>query len=242
MAVLDLFDDRGELAAQFLGEPHAENLADAVGGHEPQADFAASLKDFVDGEVALEDEIAAVLDLGDGVEARQVDLFSFLLGELRPDDQGPVIELLADDGRTEAVGGGLECGYILHSQEGVVVLVEADSGFGQFALDKGVAVEPIAGLEWEEGRHADDDWSQHLVADVEVEMGEPAALMSQDTVVGILRGKLGDRNAKRTALFHALENEIDAIGVPLLQTAESGQDVILLAQTFFRPFDGDTMV
>ena len=47
-------------------------------------------------------------------------------------------------------------------------------------------------------------------ASVEVEMGETAALRGQDTVVGILRGKLRDRNAKRAALFHALEDEINA--------------------------------
>jgi hypothetical protein len=49
MAVLDLFDDGGDLAAQFLGEPHTEDLADTVGSQTPQADFAATLEDFMDG-------------------------------------------------------------------------------------------------------------------------------------------------------------------------------------------------
>jgi len=46
MAVLDLIDDGGEFPVQPLVEPDAEDLADAVGGQTPQADFAASLKDF----------------------------------------------------------------------------------------------------------------------------------------------------------------------------------------------------
>ena len=51
MAVLDLFDDGGDLAAQFLGAPHAEDFADAVRRQTPESDFAAPLEDFMDGEV-----------------------------------------------------------------------------------------------------------------------------------------------------------------------------------------------
>lgn len=68
MPVLDLVDHGGQFAAQPLVQSDAEDLADAVGGQPPQADLAAALEDFVDGEVALENEIPAVLDLGDGVE------------------------------------------------------------------------------------------------------------------------------------------------------------------------------
>ena len=63
MAVLDLIDHRGEFAAQSLVEPDAEDLADPVGRQTPEADFAAPLEDLMDGEVALEDEVAAVFDL-----------------------------------------------------------------------------------------------------------------------------------------------------------------------------------
>src|SRR4029077_7288761 len=38
-------------------------------------------------EAALEDEVAAILDLGDGVEARQVDPGALLARELRPENQ-----------------------------------------------------------------------------------------------------------------------------------------------------------
>jgi len=69
MAVLDLVDDRGQLAAHAAIEPRAEDRGDLVGAEPPQADLAAALEQLVDGKVALEDEVAAVLDLGDGVEA-----------------------------------------------------------------------------------------------------------------------------------------------------------------------------
>ena len=149
MAMLDLIDDGGEFAAQSLVEPDAEDLADPVGRQPPEPEFAASLEDLVDGKVAFEDEVAAILDLRDGVEARQVHLAAFLVGELRPQDQGPVVESFANDLRAQPVGGGLQCGHVVHRQEGIVVLAEADLRSLQFLLDEGVAVELIGGLERE---------------------------------------------------------------------------------------------
>ena len=155
MAMLDLIDDGGELAAHPAVKAAAEDRGDLVGGQPPQAEFAAALEQFVDGKVALEDEVAAVLDLGDGVEARQVELLAFLGGELRSQDEGPVVEPLADDVRAQPVGGGLQCGHIIHGQEGVVVLAEADLRAVQLLLDEAVAIEVISGLEGEErGHHA----------------------------------------------------------------------------------------
>src|SRR5579884_3374677 len=72
MARLDLLPGGVELAAQAAGEPGAEDVRDLVGGEAPQPQFARALEDFVNGEVALEDEIAAILDLADGVEAPEV--------------------------------------------------------------------------------------------------------------------------------------------------------------------------
>src|SRR4249919_1673505 len=72
MAMLDLIDDGGELAAHPAVQAPAEDRGNLVGGEPPQAEFAAALEQFVDRKVALENEVAAVLDLGDGVESRQV--------------------------------------------------------------------------------------------------------------------------------------------------------------------------
>ena len=144
-------------------------------GQAPQPELAAPLKDFVDGEVPFEDEVAAVLDLGDGVEARQVHAAALLLGELRSQDERPVVELLADDLRAEPVGGGLQRRDIVDGQEGVVVFAKADLLSVQFLLHERVAVEPVRGLEREERGHAHDDRPEDFIADVEVVMGEAAA-------------------------------------------------------------------
>src|SRR5215472_9829920 len=107
MAMLDLVDDRGQFAAEALVQADAEDFADPVRRQPPQADLAASLEDLVNGEVAFEDEVPAVLDLSDGVESRQVHLGAFLFGKLRSQNESPVVELFADDGGTQAVCGSL---------------------------------------------------------------------------------------------------------------------------------------
>src|SRR5688572_11684296 len=219
MTMLDLIDDGGQLPMEPLVQPDAKDLADAIGSEPPKADFAASLKNLVDGEMALENEVAAVLDLGDGVEPRQVQLGAFLFGELRAQDEGPVIELLANQSGAQPVGGCLQGGDVVHGQKGVVVFVKADAGALQFPLHEGVAVEPIGSMERKETGHADDDRPQHLIADVEVIVGKAAALVSEDAVVGILRGKLWHGDAEGPALFHALEDEVDAVGPVFLHAA-----------------------
>ena len=79
MAMLDLVDDCREFSAQPFVQPDAENLTDAIRRQPPQADLAASLEDFVDGEVAFENEVPAVLDLGYRVETGQTHLAAFFL-------------------------------------------------------------------------------------------------------------------------------------------------------------------
>jgi len=69
MTVLNVVDDGGQLAAQSSVQPGAEDLADLVAGQPPQAELAAAFEQLVDGKVALEDEVAAILDLGDCIEA-----------------------------------------------------------------------------------------------------------------------------------------------------------------------------
>ena len=69
VAVLDPIDEGGELAVHSTVYAHAEDLCDLVARQPPQAEFAAAFEQLVDREVALEDEVAAVLDLGDRVKA-----------------------------------------------------------------------------------------------------------------------------------------------------------------------------
>src|SRR3979490_626610 len=57
MAMLDAIDDGGQLAAHPAVQASAEDLGDLVAGQPPQAEFAAAFEEFVDGKVALEDEV-----------------------------------------------------------------------------------------------------------------------------------------------------------------------------------------
>src|SRR5580700_9543764 len=242
MAMLDLIDDRGQFPMQSFVQAHAEDLADPIRRQTPEADFTASFEDLVNREVTLENEIPAVLDLGDGVEAGQADLLALLLGKLWPQDQGPVIELFANDGRTQPIGRCLQRRHIVHGKEGVVVLAETDFGALQFLFHEGVAVEPVRCMEREKTGYTDNDRSQNFIADVEVVMGEAAPLLCQNSVIGILGGILRDGDAEGAALFHAFEEEVDPVSVGLLHLAQSGKDVILFADSLFGPLDGDVVV
>src|SRR6516162_1530422 len=215
VAVLDLVDDRGQLAAHatIALEPGAEDQSDLVGAEPPQAEFAAALEQLVDGEVAFEDEVAAVLDLRDGVEARQVELGALLLRELRPEDQRPVVEPPADDLRAQPVGRRLQCRWIGDGKKGVVVLAEADAGPLQLLLDEAVGVQVVSGLEGKEGCDEQDHWPKHLVADVEVVVREAAALMGKDAVMRVLARIFGQADAVGRPLLQALDDEVDATGI-----------------------------
>jgi hypothetical protein len=95
----------------------------------------------MDRKVALEDEVAPVLDLPDGVEARQVDLFALGSGELWSQDQCPIVELLLNDLWAKPVGGSLQRRDVVDGQKCVIVLAECDLGSLEFLFDEGVAVE-----------------------------------------------------------------------------------------------------
>ena len=140
MTVLNLIDDRAELAAQLLSQPHAEEFRDPVGSQPPESDLAAALENLMDWKVALKDEVATVLDLPDGVEARQVHLIALPLGEFWPQDQRPVVELLLNDLRAKAIGGSLQRRDVVDGQKCVVVLAERDLAPIEFLLDEGVTV------------------------------------------------------------------------------------------------------
>ena len=57
-----------------------------MGCQPPEPKFTASLEQLVDREVTFEDEVAAVFDLRDRIEAREVYALALLDGELRPED------------------------------------------------------------------------------------------------------------------------------------------------------------
>ena len=109
--------------------PCAEDCGDLVAGEPPQTELAAAFEQWLwMGKVLpLEDEVAAVFDLGDHVEPRRkAEPGALLGGELRAQDQCPVVEAFADDLRAQPIGGGLQRGNVIDREKGIVDLLEAD--------------------------------------------------------------------------------------------------------------------
>src|SRR6201988_2236368 len=168
--------------------------------------------------------------------------FAFLGGELRPQDQGPIVEPFADDVCTELVGGGLQRRDIVNGEKGIVDLAKADLRLPQLLLDETVTIEVIAGLEREERGHPHDNRAENLVADVEIIVRETAALRRQDPVIGIRGGVFRHADAKGGALLHAPEDKVNTVGLLLRQAALPGQDMIFLAYSLFGPLDREPMI
>src|ERR1700752_5302012 len=84
MAMVHPFQDGGELTSDSLVEAKAEQMRELVGREAEQAEVAGALEEFMDGEVASEDEVATVFDLLQGIMAAEIDGGSVFLGKLRP--------------------------------------------------------------------------------------------------------------------------------------------------------------
>ena len=132
MAMLDLLEERLQLAAEPLGEPEPVDLRDFVGRQPQQSEVAGALEEFANRAVTPKDQIPAVLDLLERVVTTEVDRGAIALGELRPDGPGPVLEALANDGRTEAVGGRLQGGRIGRGQKRIVVFAKVEAEAEEF--------------------------------------------------------------------------------------------------------------
>ena len=72
-------------------------------------------------------------------------------------------------------------------------------------------------------------------------MCEAAALAGEDPVIWILGGVFGGADAKARPLLHALEDEVDAVGVVPGHAALPGQDMVFLAHALLGPFDRQAM-
>jgi hypothetical protein len=104
------------------------------------------------------------------------------------------------------------------------------------------AIEVITGLKREERGHPHHDRAEDLIADVEVVVRETFALVRQDPVVGFLGGVFRHGDTKGGTLLHALEDEIDAVGVLPGHAALPGQDMVFLAHSLLGPFDRQPMI
>src|SRR5215471_8676718 len=128
------------------------------------------------------------------------------------------------------------------ARKGVVVLAEGDLGTIELLLDVVVPVEVIRGLKGKERRHPHDHGPEHFVADVEIVVSEAALLAGQDTVIGILGRELRHGHPERRSLFHALEDEEDAVSVLAHHFPQPRLDMVLLAYALLGPLDGDGVI
>src|ERR1700738_1321091 len=134
------------------------------------------------------------------------------------------------------------CSAATSSTEGVVGLAETDLRALELLLDEAVPVEVVGGLERKERGDPNHHRAQGFVAEVEVVVREAASLAGEDAVIWILGGVFGDADAKARPLFHALEDEVDAVGVVPGHAALPGQDMVFLAHAFLGPFDRQPMI
>ena len=145
----------------------------------------------MNGEVAFENEIPAVLDLVDGIGALQVNGFTFFFGELGAEQPGPVIQSLPDDRGAQAVGAGLHCLRVRGRQKGVVVLAKSDALAEKFNLHVMMPVQVVRGLKGKVGADAHGQRADHRIADVEVVVQETGGATPDDAEVRIVGGELG---------------------------------------------------
>src|SRR4029077_10732301 len=77
----------------------------------------------------------------------------------------------------------------------------------------------VSGLEGEERARTHHHRTENLIADVEVVVGVAAALGGGDAVMRVLGGIFRHADAEARPLLHALEDEIDAVGVLVRHSA-----------------------
>src|SRR5215813_9565766 len=108
MAMVGALQHAAQLAADAPVQAPAKDLGDAVGAQAQQAQITGALEQPVDGEVAPEDQVAAVLDLLEGVVTAEIDRVAVLFGKLGTDDEAPVLEPGANQPGAQRIGGHLQ--------------------------------------------------------------------------------------------------------------------------------------
>ena len=242
MTMLDSLQGSVQLALELFADALTEELRDFVSRQKQKPQLAGALEEVSNGEVALKDEVTAVLDLADGVKAMKVHRFSLPLREFRSQEKGPVVEPLADELWAKPIGSGLKSLGVGNGKKSVVVFAKLDSATFQFYLNEVMTVEPIGGVKGQERSHSQHQGSQSWVADIKVVVGEAAAAFAQDLVIRISGGELGLSRAQGGSLLHALEDEVDPIALGSFHAAQQRLDKLFLFNALLCPLDGNVMV
>src|SRR5262249_52445326 len=105
-----------------------------------------------------------------------------------------------------------------------------------------MAVEIIGDGERQEGTDAQRDRPEHLVADIEVVMGEAWRVAADYPVVRVGGGIPWSRHSEVGTNLHALEDEIDAGALLPLHLPQPWPDVVLFANALLGPFKGNALI
>lgn len=178
MAMVDTVESGMELSLKLAGNALAEDLRDLLCGQFKETEFTGSLEEFMDGKGLTKDEVEAIFDLAEGIEAAEVHGFTFSFGELGAQEKGPVIKSLLQQFRGQTVGSLLESLRVVHGDKGIVFFSETDAGSAQFSFQKRVPIDIVGGLEREKGGNSQDHRTQLGVSNVEVVMGKAASRLT----------------------------------------------------------------
>ena len=127
MTMLDALQGRVHFALKLFADALTEELRDFVSGQKQKPQLAGALKEVSNREVALEDEIAAVLNLADSVEAMKVHRLSLVRREFRPQKKTPVVQPLANQIWAEPIRSRLQRRGVGNGKKSVVVFAELDA-------------------------------------------------------------------------------------------------------------------
>src|SRR5215469_15937193 len=110
-----------------------------------------------------------------------------------------------------------------------------------------MAVDPVAGGEGEKRTDAQDHGTEHLIANVEVEVGVRRPLPLDDAIARIFGRVLGRAGAEVGARFHGFEDEVDAKALATFHGQQIGANVVFLPEAFLLhvgvgPLQRDAMV
>ena len=128
---IEVFNDGLKLTGIARGDLAAEDDGELVGLANSPVGIQQPFAQLVQGGTPPEDEIVAVLDLGEEQAVLAAGLFAFFLGEERRQIGQPLLSALDEVAGGQRVGQFLQGGWVATAEESITALAEADALFSQ---------------------------------------------------------------------------------------------------------------
>jgi len=126
---VEIFDHRLQLALVLFGHFAAEDGGDLLGLPDVPIQVQQSLGEFLHGGATMEDQVVAILHLGEKQTMLTASVFAFLIGDEGSEGSQPFLTALQQVAGGERVGQLLETCWVATPQEGVGGLLEVDTLF-----------------------------------------------------------------------------------------------------------------